>query len=40
MSVPDLHDFSEEEQRDIEAELQEGFADIEDRCVELTRCKE
>jgi diadenosine tetraphosphate (Ap4A) HIT family hydrolase len=33
MSIADLHDFTEEEQRDIEAELQEGFADIEDRCA-------
>jgi len=40
MSVPDLHDFSEEEQRDIEAELQEGFADIEDRCVDMLSCQE
>jgi hypothetical protein len=29
----DLSDFSEEERRDIQAELDEGFADIEQRCV-------
>lgn len=34
----DLSGFSEEERRDIEAELEEGYAEIEQKCVFLRFC--
>lgn len=33
MSAADLDYFSEDEQREIEAELDTGFKDIEEKCV-------
>lgn len=35
MAQENGYDFSEEEERDFQAELEEGFADIEQKCVSI-----